>query len=96
MLSAECSDSRESVLAIPYSRDVAAELAADNDSIVFARNGKLVTTLLNINPALAPRAVYKPLRPEDVNVEVTSGADGMRSTLDAADREFDRTAYVRM
>lgn len=84
------------MLAIPYSRDVAAELAADNDSIVFARNGKLVTTLLNINPALAPRAVYKPLRPEDVNVEVTSGADGMRSTLDAADREFDRTAYVRM
>lgn len=75
-------------------RDLAAELAADNDSIVFTRNGKLVTTLQNINPALAPRAVYKPLRPEDVNVEVTSGADGMRSTLDAVDREFDRTAYT--
>ena len=122
MLSAECSDSRESSLALAVERDdpqglafrlvlyrdstegrsilethdLAAELAADNNSIVFTRNGKLVTTLQNINPALAPRAVYKPLRSEDANVEVTSGADGMRSTLDAVDREFDRTAYLRM
>ena len=77
-------------------RDLAAELAADNNSIVFNRNGKLVTTLQNITPALAPRAVYKPLRPEDADVEVTSGADGMRSTPEAVDREFDRTAYLRM
>lgn len=48
-------------------RDLAAELAADNDSIAFTRNGKLVTTLRNINPALAPRAVSKPLRPEEIH-----------------------------